>query len=149
MEPDNLGGIIPHRKRIHYIAPRLGPGDWLGSKLGGGLNPPHKLIGLSVFCMADVGRANCGELKNKFYMLRISVSTPFHVIHSTPQLNFWSAKKSIFNWVTCATVCTSPRPYWPSSCTTWSDHVTRAAVTQLKIYFLAIPKFDCGIEWIT
>ena len=48
MEPDNLGGIIPPRKRIHYIPPR---GDWLGSKLGGGLIPPHKLIGLSVFCM--------------------------------------------------------------------------------------------------
>ena len=53
MEPDNLGGIIPPRKRIHYIAPR---GDWLRSKLGGGLNPPHKLIGLSVFCMADCGQ---------------------------------------------------------------------------------------------
>ena len=54
MEPDNLGGIIPPRKRIHYIAPR---GDWLGSKLGGRINHPQKLIGLSVFCMAD-----CGEL---------------------------------------------------------------------------------------
>ena len=42
MEPDNLGGIIPPRKRIHYIAPR---GDWLGSKLGGRINHPHKLIG--------------------------------------------------------------------------------------------------------
>ena len=53
MEPDNLGGIIPPRKRIHYIAPR---GDWLGSKLGGRINHPHKLIGLSVFYMADCGR---------------------------------------------------------------------------------------------
>ena len=53
MEPDNLGGIIPLRKRIHYIAPR---GDWLGSKLSGRINHPHKLIGLSVFCMADCGR---------------------------------------------------------------------------------------------
>ena len=53
MEPDNLGGIIPPRIWIHYLAPR---GDWLGSKLGGGLNPPHKLIGLLVFCMADCGR---------------------------------------------------------------------------------------------
>ena len=53
MEPDNLGGIIPPRKRIHYIAPR---GDWLGSKIGGRINHPHKLIGLSVFCMADCGR---------------------------------------------------------------------------------------------
>ena len=35
MEPDNLGGIIPPCKRIHHIAPR---GDWLGSKLGGGLH---------------------------------------------------------------------------------------------------------------
>ena len=53
MEPDNLGGIIPPRKRIHYIAPR---GDWLGSKLGGRINHPHKLIGLSVFSKADCGR---------------------------------------------------------------------------------------------
>ena len=52
MEPDNLGGVIPPRKRIHYIAPR---GDWLGSKLGGGLNPPHKLIGLSGFVWRIVG----------------------------------------------------------------------------------------------
>ena len=53
MEPDNLGGITPPRKRIYYIAPR---GDWLGSKLGGRINHPHKFIGLSVFCMADCGR---------------------------------------------------------------------------------------------
>ena len=53
MEPDNLGGIIPPRKRIHFKAPR---GDWLGSKLGGRINHPHKLIGLSVFCMADCER---------------------------------------------------------------------------------------------
>ena len=52
MEPDNLGGSSP-RIRLHYLATR---GAWLGSKLGGGLNPPHKLIGLMVFCMADCGR---------------------------------------------------------------------------------------------
>ena len=45
------GAVV--RQPIHYIAPR---GDWLGSKLGGRINHPHKLIGLSVLCMADCGR---------------------------------------------------------------------------------------------
>ena len=45
MEPDNLGGIIPPRKRIHYIHDIAPRGDWLGSKLGGWINHPHKLIG--------------------------------------------------------------------------------------------------------
>ena len=86
MEPDNLGGIIPPRKRIHYIAPR---GDWLGSKLCGRINHPHKLIGLSVFLYGGLW-ANCGELKNKLYMLRISVSTPFLSCNpSHPAINFW------------------------------------------------------------
>ena len=62
MEPDNLGGIIPPRIRLHYLATR---GAWLGSKLDGGLNPPHKLIG---FLYAGLW-ANRGELKNKFYNL--------------------------------------------------------------------------------
>ena len=120
MEPDNLGGIIPPRKRIHYIAPR---GDWLGSKIGGRINHPHKLIGLSVFCMADCGRT-VGSWKISFICSE-SVWAPlsYHVIHSTPQLNFGSAKKSIFNWVTCYCMHLPS----PLLATTWSDHVVHLA----------------------
>ena len=55
MEPDNLGWIIPPQKKDPLYSTYT-RGDWLGSKLGGRINHPHKLIGLSVFCMVDCGR---------------------------------------------------------------------------------------------